>query len=327
MAMPSPHLLVALWCCGLFFSVLHNKVICLWEIQVYVSPSLRDQQLTLSLATRQDLPLNHPELLLNVSSILCANVLSSSAGPVTFLGSSFVIPETSHYSCTRQTAPRLLSKEMGSLLWQLMKLWTMFSLCNNCKYFIFSWFPTKMIYSGRRDKDRQLTKPNFSLIAKTLSTHSSHIHPWILFVFLGMVELAVIGASNVSLVLHLQTFRAQSDLRNVPFSDRYILEHYPGQPQWHREIFQHQVGWTLQRWGKLQEGKIGMKIGGFGRAYCLTALCESVATPRCGSDPHLASYLSHLLLPNFLSNGKWRDVANFSHVLQAEENKNLEHAK
>lgn len=94
---------------------------------------------------------------------------------------------------------------MGSLLWQLMKLWTMFSLCNNCKYFIFSWFPTKIIYSDRRDKDTQLTKPNFSLIAKTLSTHSSHIHPWILFVFLGMVELAVIGASNVSLVLHLQT--------------------------------------------------------------------------------------------------------------------------
>lgn len=77
-----------------FFSVLHNEVIYLWEILLYVSSSLGDQQLTLSLATLQDLPLHQNELFLKVSSVLCANVLSFSSGPVTFLG--FFFPWNTH---------------------------------------------------------------------------------------------------------------------------------------------------------------------------------------------------------------------------------------
>lgn len=96
-----------------FISVLHNKVIYFWEILVEVSPSLRDQQLTLSLAAWQDLPLFHPELLLNVSSILCANVLFFSAGPVTFLGSSSVIPETHTQFLYHTDRTKIASTENG----------------------------------------------------------------------------------------------------------------------------------------------------------------------------------------------------------------------
>lgn len=84
---------------GFFFPVLHNEVIYLWEILLYVSSSLGEQLLTLSLATLQGLPLHQNELFLNVSSVLCANVLSFRAGTVTFLGFPFFPLEHTYYSC------------------------------------------------------------------------------------------------------------------------------------------------------------------------------------------------------------------------------------
>lgn len=170
-----------------FISVLHNKVIYFWEILVEVSPSLRDQQLC---------PWQHDRtchyFILSCSWMSPAYYVqmcfSLVLGLWPFLAPLLLSLKHTHNSCTTQTGPRLLPQKMRSLLWQLTKFWTVFSLINNCKCFIFSLFPTKMIYSARRDKCTQLTKSSFNqhfLIANTLSTHSSHILPWMLFVCSG----------------------------------------------------------------------------------------------------------------------------------------------